>query len=661
MKLRDLYSDYIAHWISAGNLILRDKISSLGIKPSFDRFLTNKYVTKVWVIRYVPVYYDENLTEMIRSEMFLRYPTVNTTIQIINVPVDLQVTTDNYKRKLVAARERYNNFKEAFDQLSEADQLVGKTVRLGGGTRISIRREDVERLKERYDSFSYVYDHNTKGGEFFESYVFIQAHFESNELVSPFRKALHDLLSGRGILFNEVSGNVSQYLNNFGPATYIRSDVSKFPKVLLSDENVSHLSPYRSRGIVSEKGILMGFDVLSKSPLWVDYFASSAAQVIVVIARSGQGKTFAAQMASLDFVAQGHHVSVVDLKGGEWVKIKKFTDVLEIKVNRFVNTLRLDDLEVTHEDCEDAYKMAVSSTVQLLTLMVNLDESDKGNETDLEFILNLAVQKVYSQLHGFNYRNPATFHLTKNLKYKQILDVLEELKSSKSFNKDVTDLLSVARTRIAYYLDSFGKLGEFLDKEISLSEVIDHPFVIYSLDKNVDSNISTEDDIKVFMVRHLDRKKHFMRGKKGLHTLSIYEELQRSDEVGTSSKNSRSNQLIKFISGVVTGSRSDNVVVMLLLNSISVFDHPDIAPIRSNITTSIVGKLNEVDIEEVAGKLNCKELIPYIETISTSPRKEFRNCFAIKYDNGVEVNKTIYKVVVPSDVEEELRQRDVLD
>jgi hypothetical protein len=655
MKLKDLYSEYFAHWISAGNLILRDKISSLGIKASFDRFLTKKYVTKVWSIRYIPVYYDENLTEMVRTEMFLKFPEVKTSVQIFCLPVDIQVNTESYKRKLLSARDRYSNYKEVFDQLSEADQMIGKTVRYGGGSSITIRKEELERLKERYDSFMYVYDHTNKDGKFFEAYVFIQASFDNPKLIVPYRKRLKQLLSGRGIYFSELAGNIANYLNNFGPATYIRSEVSNIPKVLLSDENVAHLAPYRSRGMLNGKGVLMGLDVLSKTPFLVNFFGSSAAQVIVFIAKSGVGKTFAAQMAALGFKALGHHISAVDLKGGEWTKISRFTDVLKIQMNRFVNTLRIDDIPVDKSDCVFVYNLAKSATIQLFSIMVNL--GDEGNEADLEYILSQAVEKVYSNLNGFDPSNPNTFHLTKNLKYSEVIEVLEEMKSAKSLPPELLNLVSITKLRIENFIGSSGELASIMDREISLSEVINHPFVVYSLDKNVDASMTLKDDIKVYMIQHLSRKKHYVRAKQGLHTVEVYEELQRSAEIGSSS-DVKSNKFLKFVSGVVTGSRSDNVTVILILNSISALDHPDASPIKSNITTTIVGKLNQLDISKVAESLNCEDLVPYMEAVS-SDNPKFRNNFAIRYDNGLEVNKTIYKVVVPPYVEKELRQRDV--
>lgn len=76
MKLRDVYAEYLANWLSGGSLINRDKISLLGIKTLYDRYLTNGYITKVWCVTAVPVYFNKNLTQAIRNEMSRLHPRV---------------------------------------------------------------------------------------------------------------------------------------------------------------------------------------------------------------------------------------------------------------------------------------------------------------------------------------------------------------------------------------------------------------------------------------------------------------------------------------------------------------------------------------------------------------------------------------------------------
>ena len=73
MKLSELYSEYFANWISGGAMITQDKISLIGIKSFYDRFMTNTGITKVWAIEKVPVHLSCNITQMIRSEMFEKF------------------------------------------------------------------------------------------------------------------------------------------------------------------------------------------------------------------------------------------------------------------------------------------------------------------------------------------------------------------------------------------------------------------------------------------------------------------------------------------------------------------------------------------------------------------------------------------------------------
>jgi hypothetical protein len=654
MKLSELYTEHLANWISSGKLILRDRISSLGIKASFDRILTKKYVTKIWAITSVPVEYDETLITMIRKEMFKIMPDVKTVVQMVSVPTNVNVTSDTFKRQLRIANDQYSNFREMYENLNSADKLTGKTVRISETKKFVIRQSDVKRWKDRYDSFTYVYDHSTKGGEFVKNHIFIHASAENNKDINRYKKELTSLLNGRGIYFNEVRGNVSKYLANFGPASYIQEDVKEFQSSLMSDENLSHLSTYKTRGLVGGDGILMGVDWLSHLPFILNFFASPAAQIAMFVAESGQGKTLAAQASALAFCADGHHCSAVDIKGGEWEKLKHSVPLVVISMDdknpRFVNTLRFDDMGATTEDSTYVYRTAVNGTIQLMAIMVNLQVPLEGNPTDLEFILEQAIVKVLDE-KGVIATNPNTFVKTKDLKYEMVLDVISVLKSAKAFTEDQEELCSRIVTRCYPYFKSEGRYSEAFKNEISVGEVLETPLVIYSFNKNNNSMLDTLDTIRVFMVQYLDVKKQHIRKQQKLHTIAYYEELQRSDQFG---------KLLTFISHSVTGSRSNNVTIFLLLNALSIFNNPETKPIKSNISTVICGKIKQEDLDILVKDFNCEDIVPYVNAISFKEDNNFRNCFAAKFDNGVTVDKALYKVVLPAYMEEELRTRDVV-
>lgn len=94
------------------------------------------------------------------------------------------------------------------------------------------------------------------------------------------------------------------------------------------------------------------------------------------------------------------HASVVDIKGREWIRIVPFIEdkhqcrIIDMDQGIFVNTMRLDDLQINSAYAEEFFNAAVSDTVRFFKIVVNMQENE-GNERDLEDILYQAVMKMY--------------------------------------------------------------------------------------------------------------------------------------------------------------------------------------------------------------------------------------------------------------------------
>ena len=257
MKLLDLYTDYIANWISEGLLISRDRISLLGIKPLFDRYITNSWITKVWMVVQMPVHYDVNITQAIRSEMTKLYPNVRTVVHMYNSPLNVNVQSDTFLRLLRNAAASYNRYEQVFESLSEDQQLTGFRAWTGGGHRLSIDKETLLRIKDQYDSYMYVYEQATTGKSFTNTYYFIQASAKSRKELRQYKKSLTDLLSegepGRfsrysSIILRELYGSMGVYLDNFCPAATLDTKNGKFSTMLLSQSNKAALLPSKVKG-----------------------------------------------------------------------------------------------------------------------------------------------------------------------------------------------------------------------------------------------------------------------------------------------------------------------------------------------------------------------------------------------------------------------------
>lgn len=653
MKLSELYSEYFANWISGGAMITQDKISLIGLKSFYDRFMTNTGITKVWAIEKVPVHLSCNITQMIRTEMFEKFPKVKTVIHMCNAPVPMNVRGDHFQRGLKSASRMFNNYKDVYNQLSEDEKLTGLTTRVPGGSqKIHISRETLEKYKESYDSYTYVYSASVSGQCFVRTTYFVQATAKSKKELQMYGKALMDLASSADLYISELRGNMPIYLMMYAPAAPYNPSSDRVYPNLFSEENVASLLPNKTKGLVGNGPLMLGLDWQSKLPFFINFFNSGAAQVIMVLAKSGYGKTFLSFILAVELAGLNVHWSAVDIKGGEWIKTSAYVDTAVISMSgsnaRFVNTLRLDDVECTAEDCKDFYDTAVRGTVDLFEIATNLN-SREGNVSDLRSILDTAVSKVFTS-RGVMRDNPDTFEKTKDLKYADVLDVIGSLESTKTYTESQRNICKLIKVRTSPYFLGEGRYSYAFKNELTVGEILDTPGVIYDFNKNSGEALDTLDSLRVFMVQFLDGKKHSIRRKSGLHTAAFYEELQRSRQFG---------KLVEAISQNVTGSRSNNLTVFLLLNAVSTFEQEGFAPIKSNITTKIIGHVIEDDMKTLVEHFDCGAIAEYIEKITRNEKGKYTNCFAIQYDTGVDSNKGIIKSVVPLEMQQQFATRTI--
>ena len=653
MKLSEMYAEYFANWVSDGLLVSMEKISLLGIKPLYDRFYTHGWINKVWAIVKLPVEYNVNITQKIRNETFADCPGVKTAVMMYNVPVRVNVHNDMFVRQFHKAEGRYNDYKEFFDNLSDGEQMTGSFVRdPKSGRKVVLDRKYLDRLKQDYLSYAAVYNAVNAGQEYCHTYYFVQASARTRREMNVYRKKLKSLLHSDGITFVEIHGTVSQYLDNFCPAAYVHGNVGKFPCMLFSQENCSALVPTKVKGLVNETGILAAVDWESKLPFFIDFFGSGYAQIVMLLGSSGCGKTFFAFFLAVTFAAYGVHFSAVDIKGSEWTLVDKYVDICEVSMSgpgaRFINTLRLDDVQCTDKDCIDFFEMSVSGTVAMFEIATNLAEGE-GNIADLRAILSQAVMKLYN-MNGVVKDNPETFIKTRSFRYADVLNVITGLRTSKTFTPKQREICNLIVVRCSPYFLAEGMYSASFQNELTIREILDSPGVVYNLNKNSGDTLDTLDNLKVMMAQFADGKKSMIRKRQKKHMVAFYEELQRCDRIGT---------LVENISANVTGSRSNNLTVFLLLNAVSTFNNERFGPIRSNITTKIIGKVTADDEKILAEHYGCRGIQDKVAAIREDENGEFEHCFAIAYDTGNQKGEALLKTVIPDDMVRQFMTRDI--
>lgn len=643
-----IYSYLIANWLNGGGFINRGKMSPLDILPEYNIVFTKSSAKKIYRITGIkPENSDMCFVDYIRETMFSLHPDVETIITIHNHPTKLDVTSDKFNRQMSRASESYTTYREAFESQSGLARLTGKTYRLPGGGRMRLSKEKLDDLRQVFMSYYYLYTYVAAGGTLTLTEIFIEFAGEDTKAVKSAGNDLRSLLLPLNIGCEEVRSVTKSYLKEHGPAVPIPMKLNKrfLPQLLFSEENSVAFSSYKACGLVGEKGLLMGVDFRSRLPFSIDLFAAPAAQVFLLMGRTGSGKTYTAWQMALSALALGEYVTAIDIKGREWSRLCPFVKSKVITLDErnpsFVNTLRLDDLNVNSSNASELFNTAIKGTIQLLMLIINLREHE-GNPNDLELVLREAVLKVYSQ-RGVSPDNPASFKTTSKLSYADILPVLEDLSTTVSYTEAQRKMVSLARARCHSYLGSSGIFAEAFQNEITLSEILHTPLVIYEFNKNQNAMTDTLDVLRIFMVQFLDSKKKAMLREHDKFLFCFYEELQRCDQFGN---------LLEYICADVTGSRSNNAVIVLLLNSLKVLRGERAQDIRSNITSFVCGLVEENDITTIREDFNRPWLAHQLELFQEHPNI-YRNCFAAMVDTGAETMQTVFKVQFP----EELRSR----
>lgn len=649
------YVSAFSNWLSNGAFINKTSMSSLGIKPLYDRIITKSSVKKVLLITSFPTQLDTNFTSVLNRKISNLHPKCNVLITTDNFKSDLHTTFrgNDFRKNMSYAEDRVNNYEQGLNSLTETERTTGKKLRLPGGGSLRVSTEELKRLKDLYGSYKYV-SSSIKGGlSMLNSYVFVEMIAPDNKEMTALFETVDDILVRIGCSYSEIKNANSKYLSSMSPTGYFyKTDTDKnFMNNLLSSENLSYLMPYMSNGFIGDgTGTLMGVDMGARAPFILNFFKTSDRQINAFIVPAGKGKTVTSLMISMFLIGQGIHCSAFDIKGEEWSKLSPFVDLNVIDISSvngcYVNTMRLDDIiDLINPDSSDAlmfFDSAVNSTIEVVKIMSSYNEGTL-DYPDASAIISHSVSRYFSN-NGVKNRNYKTFENTRNLNYKDLINFINKAKEVKNFESKI-DIIDSIVSRCTSFMESN---TIFDGREITVKDVLDKPLNIYSLNKNRDGvGNDILDSIRTFMFTYLDMKKIYIRKSKKLGTACFYEELQRKEEF---------KRLIVFINAIVTGARSSNVTVFLLCNNPSTLLSEELSGITSNISTYIVGNVAKSDFP-VLEQLGLADLIPRIEEMTANPEK-YNHCFACKFDTGDERDTCIFTSMIPPRVLSEIDTRD---
>lgn len=675
MSKLNLYGYYIMNFLSRGNRVRKGEIAADGIVTKYGAVLTRKYTRKIFCIkRFTPLEVGNPMGRIFRSELIKKFPGVKVYIHLHNEPQKINAKEAVFLRRYSRAETMYNAYVKEFEGMSGSEKISGKQFYGGNGRKFVVSERDYLQYRDMYRSYKYVTELLHEGMQFFSTSYFVEILIPDQIKQEGVLEDFKTICDKAGVIPELIESKTGKFLGNMG-LTATKKETNIFPRMLFSAENIALNSSYLSPGLVGGGGILHGLDRRSGMPLTINYFNSGGAKVGIIIGESGSGKTYTAFNMCLQFIGEKIHCSVLDIKGGEWRRLQNFgvkmTEFeMDNKTGSFVNILRLDDIideTTTEEEIDELLEMAMTGTVKLLAVMVDIKPRE-GHPTDVENILREAVQKLYSSVMGSKSNRREMAKGTRDLTYKKVIDYIREFgQNAVKQKEDVANydekraaLCRLIINRCTPFVESYSATGALFKKEITFKEVLDSELVIYSMNKNQETQASVEDTVRLFMIQYMDIKKQYYRKRQHLHTVAFYEEVQRCGKI---------EQITDYISAMATGGRSNNLAMFLLLNAISTFDSEAFNAIKSNITIVIAGKMNGADVNALVNNFDChdiedllREINPDSEKINVQQLKKkenYGNCFAIKFRKSEnEYDRTMFKLELPDDILEEFKTTD---
>lgn len=164
---------------------------------------------------------------------------------------------------------------------------------------------------------------------------------------------------------------------------------------VMNSSSASSFFPFISSELSMEKGVLMGINLQDNSLVLLDRFAFENAHM-VILARSGSGKSYTAKIEIMRNLMLGQDVIVLDPEN-EYESIAKVYGgsfiPISLRSEHKINPLDLPSV-LEGENPEDIYKEKVSDIIGLLEVMIG----EKFNAEELT-ILDRAITQTYASFN----------------------------------------------------------------------------------------------------------------------------------------------------------------------------------------------------------------------------------------------------------------------
>lgn len=429
----------------------------------------------------------------------------------------------------------------------------------------------------------YTLDVARTGVYMYKERVYIQVRAKDGTMLKRGIQAASIYLSSIGAKYKRIQSNIEEHLQYFAMMSNKKpSNLKDIAANVFSTQTLAESMPI-IQGANDNEGILMGYDIRSHFPYFINFKATAAAKNIMIEALSGWGKTFLAEYWLYPFYANDFNLAIMDIKGDEFSAITKALNGVSLSMRtsstKYINTFAWFPDEVYDGDTVTYANERFRMSMERMLCICDLDNSDA---TTGEALLEEFLQIVYMKI-GASKENVNTWVRTTVLTPYTVFELFERYISNEVRNK-YSKVINKMLERLRIYMSISGSKSHIYRDQYRYGEVLDSKCITF--DFGILEN-SIQNDPIMFHLRVMDMiavsdAYVSYKKRKGEWTARVLEESQVVDD-----------WLTKVYTREITLRRAQNQCTILLGNSVSALaDNPLSKPIIDNINILCLGSLN---------------------------------------------------------------------
>ncbi len=636
----ELYASMFMDSASKGSLVPVNNLAGDEIQLSSGFIGTRGFKKKLFAITKIDSNYTGNLPLELKHTILNAAPSTEVIVQQISIPVGVNMKT--FIRNHASAKKYLVNYEKAFNSLSPAEQITGVQ---RGSTKIS--SQNLEQRREEVRSFETVDRLLRNRRSITSTFIILQVitpitkELESmdSELQFPYLTALDTFSTDNRIKLTEIK-DIGEFLYSYSPTNIVnaRRAQANINSVLLTSENYA-TSINDQHGVEGDSGTDYGVLEENSTPFRINHKEAPTAQIVLVVGRTGSGKSEKVKLIEEDHISKGDMLDVVDYKGTEHIHLKDIykynTTVVNFDDGVFVNTLNFSSVS---NPSTSLYDSSIEITKSVLYSLIDLtveEENEYGSQ--IEKLLKTSII-LYLTKCGVK-RNVLTFSKSQSCSYQGLWNhFTQNIYTSEFYRLHFAKALDRINVGLFEFFDAHGTSAYKFSKEIDVSKVLNSQCVVYSLNKLNNTGIPKADVAVAYSyVFFISSLRTVIAKQLKKFPVLVFEELQeaKSDLA-----------FLKSLQAKITLSRSFNTIMYMILNNFAMFEKADseikeaseaLASILASFTTICVGEINPNDIELLDKMFKDKPKL--IELVKECNREDFTNeeasyKFAVVYNSG---------------------------